>query len=91
MADIPKCDLPFGSKVFVREGTSHANDFPEVFVVSGIEWHHASTRFRSVPNDQVNITLIPMSDLRDGGADGFTPDNLRLARQDEIEHDRRNP
>lgn len=87
--EIPSCEFPFGAKVVVKHTHKYSGDFPEVFVISGIEWHHSSTRWRSVENDQANITLIPQSDLKDGGTDGFTPDDLRLATDQEIADDRR--
>ena len=36
-----------------------------------------------------DITLIPLEDLNDGGADGFTSDDLRHAHEEEVVQNRR--
>ena len=87
MPDIPKCKFRFGDVVVVRSAAKYAAAFPETFLVSGIDWHTARTR--PVPPDQVNITLLPMSYLEEGGTDGFTPDDLRKADIEEIAQNKR--
>lgn len=87
MPDIPECEFKFGDNVVVRSSHKYAEDYPEVFLVAGLDWHLA--RNRPVPTDQVNITLIPLEDLNDGGADGFTSDDLRHAHEEEVVQNRR--
>lgn len=88
--DIPAApNFHIGSFVVVTTTCDNHADFPEVARVTGIEW--LPTCAWLVPQDQLNITIRPANDLKDGGADGFTPENLRLATADEIATGRRNP
>ena len=87
MIELPKCDFKFGDVVVVQPSAKYAADFPEVFVITGIDWH--PNRKWLVPVDKVNITVVPADSLTDGGTDGFTPDDLRKAEPSEIANNRR--
>jgi len=84
---MPTTDLSLGQHVVVCTGAPYANDFPEVFVIAGIDWHAA--RPRPVAADQINVTILPTTNLEEGGTDGFVPEDLRLATEDEISANRR--
>jgi hypothetical protein len=58
--------LQLGTLVKVSPENDYASDWPETYVITGLNWDPKSRR--------INITIA--DNFEDGGSDGWTPDDL---------------
>lgn len=65
-------NLAVGSHVTVDKKNEYASDWPDKYVVIGISWDRR--------RDVYNVTLAEIDDIKDGGCDGWSLDDLNLVR-----------